>query len=98
MLKSKKAKLTLDELSDLPRVSRYKYLYGITIKDYADILIEQEGACAICGKIPENRLCVDHDHNSGKVRGLLCNKCNLGLGYFGDDLAIIMNAVIYLQQ
>ena len=56
-----------------------KYLYGITPDDYNQLFQQQNGCCAICGKHQsklKRRLDVDHDHKSGKVRGLLCNPCN----------------------
>ena len=59
------------------RERRYKRLYGITIADYEAMLEFQEGVCAICERPPRTlRLAVDHDHKTGKVRGLLCNTCN----------------------
>ena len=63
---------------------------------------EQNGVCAICGS-PEvsdrnSNLCVDHDHETGKIRGLLCNKCNRGLGYFLDNPKILKNALKYLLK
>ena len=62
-----------------------KRLYKITPADYNKMLNEQGGKCAICGAIPPfgkyKRLVVDHDHETGKVRGLLCPRCNAGLGF-----------------
>ena len=70
---------------------RLKKEYGITEKDYDRMYMEQLGVCAICEK-PETRqlkgkttlLCVDHDHETGKVRGLLCHRCNTVIGMFTD--------------
>lgn len=59
--------------------------YGLTEDSYAELLIKQGGVCAICGGGPDRRspnLCVDHDHATGRVRGLLCNACNLGVGMY----------------
>jgi|TARA_R100001530_G_scaffold128297_1_gene97949 hypothetical protein len=82
--------------------------YGITDKQYKDMEREQNNKCAICEK-PESRLddngyptrlCVDHDHITGHVRGLLCSKCNLGIGYLMSDEGtdILFNAVIYIEN
>lgn len=60
-----------------------KKLYGITPERYSKMLQEQGGKCAICGGLPiQKRLAVDHDHETGKVRGLLCACCNMSLGQF----------------
>jgi hypothetical protein len=74
--------------------------YGITLKEYESILIAQNYKCKICGKhVSElNRsLFVDHDHNTGKIRGLLCQYCNSAIGYFNDDGNILLNAIDYLK-
>lgn len=56
--------------------------YGITEDDYEDMMVVQGGVCALCGGVNRtNRLSVDHDHETGKVRGLLCIACNRGLGH-----------------
>lgn len=61
------------------RNSNYKNLYGITLLEYQSMLREQQGACALCRRKPEKRLHVDHDHETGKVRGLVCQTCNKNL-------------------
>lgn len=69
--------------------------YGLTIADYDAMLDIQEGNCSVCGdklSIPQ----VDHCHDTGQVRGLLCNKCNIGLGMFRDDLDLLAAAASYL--
>ena len=74
--------------------------YGITLADYDEMLETQGGGCAICGKTSgENgrRLCVDHDHETDEVRGLLCDACNRGLGYFRDDSEICRQVMLYLR-
>lgn len=79
-----------------------KYLYKITPQDYEKMFANQGGCCAICctdrpgGR--HGQLHVDHDHVTGIVRGLLCNRCNIGLGRFGDNLAGLMQAVNYLRR
>lgn len=60
--------------------------YDLTLEEYDNIYKEQKGCCAICGvaesRVSKNRLNIDHDHKTGKVRGLLCNVCNIGLGFY----------------
>lgn len=79
-----------------------KSKYGMTVEEY-DILSEKQGGvCAICGK-PEpdqkrSRLCIDHDHETGKVRGLLCSQCNFALGNFNDDISSLLKAAEYLTN
>lgn len=75
--------------------------YGLSVKDFDEMLLRQQGLCAICrktSKIDNRRLYVDHCHFTGKVRGLLCNTCNAGLGQFSDDLGLLEAAVDYLRK
>ena len=74
--------------------------YGITVEDYKEILELQNNVCAICYKICDTftRLSVDHDHNTGKVRGLLCSDCNRGLGFFKENADILESATRYLKE
>lgn len=69
---------------------------GITIEEFESMGRLQGGRCAICGSKPKV-LCVDHDHTSGRVRGLLCHQCNVGLGNFGDDTDRMARAIEYLK-
>lgn len=79
--------------------------YGITPEQYADLLAAQNGACAICRK-PESvmragkvmRLPVDHCHETGRVRGLLCHRCNRAIGLLGDDVEVLRAAIDYLEK
>lgn len=61
--------------------------YGLTLDEYHAL----GDSCAICGST--KRLCVDHDHNTGEVRGLLCNGCNVGLGGFNDNRESLLKAI-----
>lgn len=73
----------------------------ISLEDYNRIFDAQNGCCAICGRHQselDKRLSVDHDHETGEVRGLLCHGCNLGLGYFKDSPTRLSNASAYLQN
>jgi hypothetical protein len=72
--------------------------FGLTPEDYWEMFDRQGGQCAICRCVPDwKRLAVDHDHETGEIRGLLCNQCNCGLGFFKDDPALIMQALGYLK-
>ena len=62
------------------------------------MLVSQNGVCAICLKKPEKNLVVDHCHESGNVRSLLCGKCNTGLGLFLDSPQLLMIASSYLLK
>jgi hypothetical protein len=76
-----------------------KSRYGLTVADYERILAEQGGFCAICRRDKLGRFKrfhVDHDHATGRVRGLLCPDCNLGLGKFADDPSRLQAALKYL--
>lgn len=78
--------------------------YGLTLGQYEKIFADQGGACAIC-ECPESDmqygrlrpLCIDHDHATGEIRGLLCNDCNRGIGFLGDDMSRLERAIHYLQ-
>lgn len=80
--------------------SRLKYLYGLSNEQFDSMFKSQNGACAICEKQNLNgkRLCVDHDHKTGKVRGLLCNQCNGFLGAISDDKSKAARAISYLEK
>lgn len=81
------------------RACTLKREYGLTPEDYTAILKAQGGKCAICRAAPKRKsLAVDHDHNTGEVRGLLCGPCNTGLGRFGDSIEGLMKAIEYLQN
>jgi hypothetical protein len=86
-----------EEWARRSRNRRLRSNYGLSIEGYNALLAQQGGACAICRKHPEQRLCVDHCHVTRKVRRLLCRRCNLGIGYFGDDPRLLRRAVAYLE-
>lgn len=72
--------------------------YGMTKEEYEVLFKSQNGVCAICSK-PQSkgrRLAVDHDHETGEVRGLLCDGCNPGIGYFKNDPELLHVAANYL--
>jgi hypothetical protein len=74
--------------------------YGITEDDYNRMLDEQGGRCAICATDEPGKKswCIDHDHETGAVRGLLCSLCNVGIGNLRDDTDILRSAVSYLER
>ena len=71
--------------------------HGITLEEYDLLLALQGGVCAICKKKPKRYLCVDHCHRTGRIRGLLCNKCNSGLGFYDDDPNRMEAGTAYLR-
>ena len=77
-------------------------LYGLTLGDYAVLLEEQNYSCKICetkepkGQSKDGRFYVDHNHNTGEVRGLLCNDCNTALGLLKDSPELVKKAGLYL--
>lgn len=73
--------------------------YGLTVKQFKRIYESQEGACAICG-IPfiEDEYRIDHNHETGEVRGLLCVACNSALGMFQDSPDVLRKAAEYLER
>jgi hypothetical protein len=75
--------------------------YGITPEEHNLMVEKQNNCCAICGKHQneiKTPLGVDHDHKTGKIRGLLCHKCNTILGYSNDEIQILLNAINYLNN
>ena len=78
--------------------------YGMTKEQYESLLIQQGGVCAVCGKGPRGNsrnglsLVVDHNHQTGAVRGLLCSVCNKVLGLFEEDEILLENAIQYLRR
>jgi hypothetical protein len=75
--------------------------HNITPDVYNDMFNKQEGKCPICNRHQSELvkgLCVDHDHITGKIRGLLCTKCNLRLGTFNDNIEHLKAAIIYLES
>jgi len=83
--------------SEKTRVDSLENKYGITIKEYNTLLDAQDGVCAICSAADNKKLSVDHDHDTGEVRGLLCHKCNSGIGLLGDKVDALQRAIDYLK-
>jgi hypothetical protein len=84
------------------RFYNLKYNYGITYEQYLEINDAQGNSCAICGTAepltPTGRLHIDHDHETGEVRGLLCMGCNTGIGHLKDNIEVLKSAITYLER
>lgn len=81
------------------REEHLRRTFGMMQAEYEVMLVSQCGGCAICGRKPKGRsLHVDHDHATGQIRGLLCFKCNGGLGQFADDPNRLATAIGYLAK
>ena len=80
-------------------ISGIKKRYGITIEEVTQLLNKQSNKCAICGNVFVNRkrTHIDHCHNTGKIRGMLCEGCNIGLGGFKDNIVLLHKAIGYLS-
>ena len=87
------------------RALQLKRAYGITLEEYDAMILSQNGVCSICGEKEivvmrgiKQSLSVDHCHSTNRIRGLLCSKCNRGIGAFGDNIDIMVSAISYLKQ
>lgn len=104
--KMKKCRLENPEKSKrIHKKHNLKKLYGLTIEDIEIMLKNQNYKCAICGEeiflFGSSKTLtahVDHDHKTGKIRALLCDKCNRGLGYFRDNTDYLLSAISYLKK
>ena len=72
--------------------------FNITMDKYKEMLKAQNHLCGICFVDEGKSLCIDHDHVTSKVRGLLCSRCNKGLGLLGDSVAAVKSALNYLER
>lgn len=88
------------------RLYLMKKRFGLTLEDWEAMREAQGNRCAICREVfPEEskkggryKICIDHCHVTNKVRGLLCHKCNIGLGHFNDDLERLQRAMEYIKE
>lgn len=88
-----------DKAARAVRNSQMKADFGISLADFETMLSNQGGVCAICGERPKRRrLAVDHCHQTGRVRGLLCYSCNVGIGALRDSPDVIRSAIAYLRR
>jgi endogenous inhibitor of DNA gyrase (YacG/DUF329 family) len=98
--KHKRSLTWLSRNPDRNHAKKLKHLYKMTIEQYKSMESDQNGVCKICKRVcPSGRkLSVDHCHISGKIRGLLCMKCNKGLGSFEDNMENMKIAIQYLEE
>lgn len=85
---------------DIQRNHRMRHRYGISLEQYNEMLERQGGVCAVCGRAGHTKhpLHVDHDHETGQVRELLCGLCNAALGSLGEDLERIDALASYVRR
>jgi hypothetical protein len=88
-----------EKIASLALKFNLKRNYGISVESFNEMVEKQNGKCLICGNTNGTmRLCVDHCHKTGKIRGLLCGKCNNGLGCFNDDINKMQLAIEYIRK
>jgi hypothetical protein len=94
------AKRNRDKYKKMQRKWVLNLKYNLSLEQYNEILKNQNNKCAICNKDRNDfniDFAVDHDHKTGNIRGLLCGRCNMGIGFFNDDIKILENAINYLR-
>jgi len=100
--KNKKQRESYHKAPEKKRFYKIKQKYNLDIKEYNELLQKQKLLCAICKQPLDLQhtyyVHVDHDHKRGKVRGILCRNCNLGLGQFKENIEYLKNAIIYLKE
>ena len=104
---NRRSKISLAR-SEYARNWALKKKYNIDLEEFWAYWIAQRGRCYICNnpmEMPEKRrgqslqvVAVDHDHKTGKMRSLLCNRCNKGMGFFSDDIELFKKVITYLEQ
>jgi len=93
--------MSLEKRRKKAKTTSLKSLYGLTLEEYNQMFVKQKGCCAICGKHQSEclrSLSVDHSHKTSKIRKLLCNHCNRGLGLLGDSSDTLLKAYNYLKS
>lgn len=95
------AKNNPDKRKKILRKHLFGIKYNISEEEFNNLKFEQNNKCAICKETqrnPKDELCIDHDHTTGKVRGLLCHRCNIGLGFLKDNENLIEKLLSYLRK
>jgi Recombination endonuclease VII len=90
-------KVGKEVVSRMNRDARLKREYGIDQADYEVMVLARAGRCDVCGRTPK-KLAVDHDHETGVIRGLLCTRCNAAIGHLGDTIEGLKKALAYLER
>lgn len=85
-----------ERLKKQMRAGHLRRRYGLTVEQYNEMVITQHGVCWIC--YIKKPLFIDHNHTSGRVRGLLCDECNKGLGHFRENKDHLLAAIHYLEK
>lgn len=81
--------------------ARLRRVYDMSVDELEEMFIQQSGRCAICFKREDDspqRLDLDHDHETGRVRALLCRQCNTALGLFKEDIQVMLQAIRYIKR
>lgn len=86
-----------DRVKQYYRSVDLKRHFGITVQEYDLLLEKQQGRCLICLSIDDKKLAVDHDHKTGRIRGLLCQRCNTTLGRVEDSIELLERMISYLK-
>lgn len=95
---SNKRKESPEQFKEYNRKSWLKKAYGISVEEYEALFEKQGGKCAICEKDLNKASHVDHCHDSGKIRGILCPACNKGIGHFYDSPELLIKAAGYCKR
>jgi len=91
--------LNKEKRDEYNRKHKLKLNYGISVEQYELLIDVQNGRCAICGDLPgKRRLAVDHNHQTGKIRGLLCHRCNTALGNLRENIDIMNKMIGYINK
>lgn len=94
--KSVSAKKCHEKNPEKHKNSVLKSKFNISLEDFKNLILIQNNKCKICSK--ESKLVIDHNHTNGKIRGLLCDSCNKGLGFFKDKIESLSSAINYLNK
>ncbi len=87
-----------EDFKEKRRNYHLQHSYGISLEVYEALCQSQNGLCAICGQKSDKKLHVDHNHNTGNVRALLCKNCNTSLGLLKEDSKIVENLLQYIKK
>ena len=90
-----------EHLLEYGRKERFKRIHGIDISEYNNKVKRQKNKCAICGKHKDEQnkaLALDHNHKTNQIRDLLCANCNAAIGFFNDNINVMMSAIRYLNK